>query len=108
MSLTLTDSCVNRLKTLQALEGRPGLKLRIMVEGGGCQGFEYKMDLTETTDDDDLIFEKDGAAVITDPVSLPYLEGAEIDYVDDLIGANFKINNPNASSSCGCGTSFSV
>ncbi|MBN8521848.1 MAG: iron-sulfur cluster insertion protein ErpA [Alphaproteobacteria bacterium] len=108
MTLTLTDNCVNRIKTLQAQNNSPGLKLRIIVDSGGCQGFEYRFDLTDRTDDADHIFMKDGAAVITDEVSLPYLQGAEIDFVDDLIGATFKINNPNASSSCGCGTSFSV
>lgn len=108
MTLTLTDACVNRIKALQAAENRPGLKLRIIVDSGGCQGFEYRFDLTDRTDDTDHVFMKDGAAVITDDVSLPFLNGAVVDFVDDLIGANFKIDNPNAASSCGCGTSFSV
>lgn len=108
MTITLTDSCVKRIKTLQAQENSPGLKLRVIVNGGGCQGFEYRFDLTDRTDDNDHVFMKDGAGVITDDVSLPFLAGAEIDYTEDLIGANFKINNPNATSSCGCGTSFSV
>lgn len=108
MSITLTDSFVKRLKQLQAKENNPALMLRITVEGGGCQGFEYLMKPDDTKNSDDHVFEKDGTAVITDTVSLPFLEGAEIDFVDDLIGAHFKVNNPNASSSCGCGTSFSV
>ena len=82
--------------------------LRITVNGGGCQGFEYAFKPDTTKNDDDIIFEKDSARIIIDEISLPYLDGAEIDYVDDLIGAHFKINNPNATSSCGCGTSFNV
>lgn len=82
--------------------------LRLQVDGGGCQGFEYQFIEETKTQDDDVTFEKEGIMLITDDVSLPFLEGAEVDYVDDLIGAHFKVNNPNASSSCGCGTSFSV
>lgn len=108
MTITLTDSFVKRLKQLQESEKNPALMLRITVEGGGCQGFEYIFKPESQKNDKDVMFEKDGASVITDDVSLPFLEGAEVDYVDDLIGAHFKINNPNANSSCGCGTSFSV
>ena len=108
MSITLTDNFVKRLKALQEQEKNPDLMLRITVDGGGCQGFEYIFKPDDTKTDKDLVFEKDGAAVITDDISMPFLEGAEVDYVDDLIGAHFKVNNPNASSSCGCGTSFSV
>jgi len=82
--------------------------LRITVNGGGCQGFEYAFKPDTVKNDDDMVFEKDGAIVITDEISLPYLKDAEVDYTDDLIGAHFKINNPNATSSCGCGTSFNV
>lgn len=106
--ITLTDACVKQLKILREQEKSPDLMLRITVNGGGCQGFEYSFKPDTEKNDDDQVFEKDGAAVIVDEISLPYLEGSEIDYVDDLIGAHFKINNPNASSSCGCGTSFSV
>lgn len=108
MSITLSDSFVKRLKQLQEKENNPALMLRITVEGGGCQGFEYLFKPDTSKNDNDIIFEKDGASVVTDEISLPFLNGAEIDYVDDLIGAHFKVNNPNASSSCGCGTSFSV
>ncbi len=93
---------------LREQEKSPALMLRITVNGGGCQGFEYAFKSETQKNDDDVVVEKDGASVITDEISLPYLKGAEIDYVDDLIGAHFKINNPNATSSCGCGTSFSV
>lgn len=108
MSITLTDNFVKRLKALRTQEKSPDMMLRIQVDGGGCQGFEYSFKPDTQKNDDDLMFEKDGVAVIIDEISLPYIENAEIDYVDDLIGAHFKINNPNATSSCGCGTSFSV
>lgn len=108
MSITLTDTLVKRIKTLREGQDRPDLALRVQVNGGGCQGFEYEFILTEDLTDDDEIFEKDGVRVLIDSVSFPYLNGSEIDYVDELIGAHFKVNNPNASSSCGCGTSFSV
>ena len=82
--------------------------LRLAVDGGGCSGFQYNFTLDNTRMDDDLVIERDGALVLIDHVSLDFLKGAELDYVNDLIGAAFKVNNPNASSSCGCGTSFSV
>jgi iron-sulfur cluster assembly accessory protein len=82
--------------------------LRVAVTGGGCSGFQYNFTLDDTRLDDDLVVERDGATVLIDPVSLDFLKGAELDFTDDLIGAAFKINNPNATSSCGCGTSFSV
>ena len=78
------------------------------VQGGGCSGFQYGFTLDDSKQDDDLALERDGVTVLIDPVSVEYLAGAEIDYTDDLIGSAFKINNPNATSSCGCGTSFSV
>ena len=108
MSITLTDNFVKRLKELRAQEKTPDMMLRIQVNGGGCQGFEYSFKPETTKNDDDKVFVKDEASVVVDEVSLPFLEGAEVDYIDDIIGAYFKINNPNASSSCGCGTSFSV
>lgn len=108
MTITLTDSLVKRIKTLREKQGNPSLNLRITVNGGGCQGFEYAFTLDPAQNDDDQTFEKDGVAVVTDEVSLPFLAGSEVDYVDELIGAYFKVNNPNATSSCGCGTSFSV
>jgi len=82
--------------------------LRVAVTGGGCSGFQYNFAIDDSRMDDDLVVERDGATVLIDPVSLDFLKGAEIDFVDDLIGQAFKINNPNATSSCGCGTSFSV
>jgi iron-sulfur cluster assembly accessory protein len=82
--------------------------LRVAVTGGGCSGFQYNFTIDDTRMDDDLVVARDGATVLIDPMSLDFLKGAEIDFVDDLIGAAFKINNPNATSSCGCGTSFSV
>ena len=106
--ITLTDSCAKQINALKKSENTPDLMLRITVNGGGCQGFEYAFKPDTKKNDDDIIFEKDSAAIIVDEISLPYLKGAEIDYIDDLIGAHFKINNPNATSSCGCGTSFNV
>ena len=82
--------------------------LRITVEGGGCSGFQYLFDLVHQTNEDDVVFERDGAKVVIDKLSLQYMEGSQIDYVDDLIGASFQIKNPNATASCGCGTSFSL
>jgi iron-sulfur cluster assembly accessory protein len=82
--------------------------LRVSVEGGGCSGFQYKFDVERDVADDDLIIDRNGAVVLIDPVSLKYMDGAEIDFVDDLIGASFKVANPNATASCGCGTSFSI
>ena len=86
----------------------PGAMLRVSVEGGGCSGFQYKFDVDRDVADDDLVIDRNGAVVLIDPVSLRYMDGAEIDFVDDLIGASFKVANPNATASCGCGTSFSV
>jgi iron-sulfur cluster insertion protein len=105
-TITLTDSLIKQMKKLQ--NGNTALKLRITVDSGGCQGFEYKFDLTDTVNSDDETFEKDGVAVVIDNISLPFMRDAVIDYKDDLIGAHFEIKNPNAKSSCGCGTSFSV
>jgi len=85
-----------------------GAMLRVSVEGGGCSGFQYKFDVDREKAADDLVIDRDGAVVLIDPMSLRYMEGAEIDFVDDLIGRSFKVLNPNATASCGCGTSFSV
>ena len=82
--------------------------LRIAVEGGECSGFSYKFNFADVTNADDIIIERDGAKVVIDEMSLPFLDGSEIDYVNELIGASFKIHNPNATASCGCGTSFSI
>ena len=105
--VTLTDRAARRIGEI--LKGEPaGAMLRVSVEGGGCSGFQYKFDLDHARASDDLVLARNGATVLIDPVSLQYMAGAEIDYVDDLIGASFKINNPIAAASCGCGTSFSV
>jgi iron-sulfur cluster assembly accessory protein len=85
-----------------------GTMLRVSVEGGGCSGFQYKFDTERAKADDDIVIEKAGATVLIDPVSLNYMAGSEIDFVDDLIGSSFKINNPQATASCGCGTSFAL
>jgi len=85
-----------------------GTMLRVSVEGGGCSGFQYKFDTERTKADDDIVIERSGATVLIDPVSLNYMSGSEIDFVDDLIGSSFKINNPQATAACGCGTSFSL
>ncbi len=108
MSITLTDGLVKRIKHLQTQENNPALKLRIVVDSGGCQGFEYKFSLDSEVKPDDELFEKDGIGVVIDDISLPYMKGAVINFTDELIGAHFEVKNPNAQSSCGCGTSFSV
>jgi len=109
MTLTVTVSprAAKRIATILANEGQ-GAMLRLAVTGGGCSGFQYNFALDETRMDDDLFIEESGARILIDPVSLDFLNGAEIDFTDDLIGQAFKVNNPNATSSCGCGTSFSV
>jgi iron-sulfur cluster assembly accessory protein len=86
----------------------PGTMLRVSVEGGGCSGFQYKFDMDREQASDDVLIRRDGAVVLIDQVSLGYLAGSEIDFVDDLIGASFRVNNPNAKASCGCGTSFAL
>ncbi len=85
-----------------------GAMLRVSVAGGGCSGFQYKFDIERAKADDDIVIERAGATVLIDPVSLNYMAGAEIDFVDDLIGSSFKVNNPQATASCGCGTSFAL
>jgi iron-sulfur cluster assembly accessory protein len=85
-----------------------GSMLRVSVEGGGCSGFRYEFAVEKIRQEEDLVVERDGVTVVVDPVSLEYMKGSEIDFVDELIGASFQIRNPNASSGCGCGTSFSV
>ena len=106
--LTVSDAAVDKLTKLIDAEGNKNLMLRVTVSGGGCSGFQYGFDFDSETKDDDLVFERGGVRVVTDTVSMDLLAGSELDYVDDLVGAYFKVNNPNAASSCGCGTSFSV
>ena len=106
-AVTMTDRAARRIAEIVA--GEPGTPmLRVSVEGGGCSGFQYKFDLVGERAADDVVIERAGARVLIDPVSLDYLAGSEIDFVDDLIGQSFKIHNPNATASCGCGTSFSI
>ena len=94
-------------QALQA-EGRPEARLRVSVSGGGCSGFQYVFALDDKSEDGDILVERDGAAVVVDGMSLMYVLGAELDYVEDLTGSYFRVKNPNASSSCGCGTSFAI
>ena len=105
--ITLSAAAAQRISAIGAAEGRP-LMLRVAVEGGGCSGFQYKFDLVETVEDDDLKIERDGAAALVDVVSLGLLTGSEIDFADELAAAEFRIRNPNAKTSCGCGVSFSI
>ncbi len=105
--IVLTTRAALRIVKILAKEQKASL-LRVSVEGGGCSGFRYDFRVEEGHNEDDLVLEKEGATVVIDPVSVGFLQGSEIDYVDDIIGASFQIRNPNASSSCGCGTSFSL
>lgn len=105
--VVVTDRAADRIREILANEG-PDAKLRVSVLGGGCSGFQYDFGFDTSAQSDDFVISKSGATVLIDPVSLPFLAGSEIDFVDEIIGAAFKINNPNASSSCGCGTSFSI
>ncbi|MCB1506853.1 MAG: iron-sulfur cluster insertion protein ErpA [Hyphomicrobiaceae bacterium] len=107
LPVALSASAARRINEIVANEPKTKF-LRLAVEGGGCSGFQYKFDLVENAQGEDLVLERDGATVLIDPVSLQFLGGAEIDFIDDLMGASFKINNPNATASCGCGTSFSI
>lgn len=106
-AITMSEAAAQRLKALGQGEGRP-VRLRVAVDGGGCSGFQYRFDLVETGEPDDLVIEREGQAVLIDAVSIPFLAGSEIDFVDELLGAQFQVRNPNARSSCGCGVSFSV
>ena len=105
MSLIVDESAVKRIEELRTAQDKNALMLRVTVEGGGCSGFQYKLELTEDKTDKDEVFED---AVITDDISLPFLAGSTVKFDSGLIGSEFKIENPNAVSGCGCGTSFSV
>lgn len=107
-TVTITDAAARRLARLVAGETRPDLMLRVSVAGGGCSGFQYGFSLDDSLQEDDVTFRRDGVTVVIDSVSLELLAGAEIDFVEDLSGAAFQIRNPNATSSCGCGNSFSI
>ncbi len=107
LPVTLSARAARRIAEILKSEPSPTM-LRLAVTGGGCSGFQYNFALDDARMDDDLVIEEGGATVLIDPVSLDFLKGAQIDFTNDLIGAAFKVNNPNAQSSCGCGTSFSV
>ncbi|PIB93057.1 iron-sulfur cluster insertion protein ErpA [Caulobacter sp. FWC2] len=107
VDLTLSENAARRIKAIAASEGRP-LMLRVAVDGGGCSGFQYRFDLVDAVEDDDLKVERDDAVALVDVVSMALLKGSEIDFVDELAGAEFRVRNPNAKSSCGCGVSFSI
>src|SRR2546421_12082323 len=106
-AVTISERAARRIGEILKSEG-VGAKLRISVEGGGCSGFQYRFDIDRAQADDDVVIRREGATVLIDQISVGYLAGSEIDFVDDLIGASFRINNPQATASCGCGTSFSL
>jgi iron-sulfur cluster assembly accessory protein len=106
-AVTLSPAAARRLHAISAAEGR-SMMLRVAVEGGGCSGFQYKFDLVDAAEPDDLKVELDGAAAVVDVVSLALLNGSVIDFADELAAAEFRVKNPNAKSSCGCGVSFSI
>ena len=106
-TVTVTEQAARRIGEILSREPQ-GAKLRVSVEGGGCSGFQYKFGVEHEQAADDIVLTRDTAVVLIDPVSLGYLAGSQIDFVDDLIGASFKVNNPNVTASCGCGTSFSL
>jgi iron-sulfur cluster assembly accessory protein len=105
--ITVSERAARRIGEILKTEPA-GTMLRVSVEGGGCSGFQYKFDMERARADDDMVIARDGATVLIDPVSQQYLAGSEIDFVEDLIGAAFKVKNPNATASCGCGTSFAL
>jgi iron-sulfur cluster assembly accessory protein len=106
-NVTVSERAARRIGEI--LKAEPtGAMLRVSVEGGGCSGFQYKFDIERAKAEDDIVIARDGATVLIDPVSVNFMAGSEIDFVDDLIGASFKVHNPKATASCGCGTSFTV
>lgn len=107
-SLVFTDAAANKARSLVEEEGNPALKLRVFVQGGGCSGFQYGFTFDENVNDGDHQVEKNGVTLVIDPMSYEYLSGAEVDYKESLEGSMFVINNPNAVTTCGCGSSFSI
>ncbi|MDX1737012.1 MAG: iron-sulfur cluster insertion protein ErpA [Alphaproteobacteria bacterium] len=107
-NLSISDSAAKRILKLREMEGDSNLMLRITVSGGGCSGFQYAFGFDAEVKENDLTFNKDGVTVVTDDTSMDLLAGSEVDFVDDLMGAYFQIKNPNATASCGCGTSFAI
>ena len=106
--ILVTEGAARRIAVLKVQESAENAFLRIAVSGGGCSGFQYGLSFDDQRDDDDVVFERDGVGIVVDEVSLELLNGAELDFVEDLMGASFQIRNPNAASSCGCGNSFSI
>jgi iron-sulfur cluster insertion protein len=106
--ITLTESALAKISDILAEENNPALKLRTFVQGGGCSGFSYGFMLDEEQNEDDFIIDNTGATVLIDSMSMQYMQGATIDYKEELMGSNFVINNPNATTTCGCGSSFAV
>ncbi len=106
--IRVTDSAIRRTREIIEAEGGGERYLRVSVLGGGCSGFQYSFALDDHINDDDTIIERDGVKVLVDAMSLPFLSGAEIDFVEELVGSAFRVHNPNATASCGCGTSFSI
>lgn|SRR6056297_710818 len=106
--LSFTSSAARKVRELTLADGNPDLKLRVYITGGGCSGFQYGFTFDEKADDDDVRVERDGVELLIDPLSFQYLEGAEVDYSESLMGARFVIRNPNASTTCGCGSSFGI
>jgi iron-sulfur cluster insertion protein len=107
-TVSLTESAARRVAQLKTQEKVPDTFLRLAVSGGGCSGFQYGFSFDDTRRDDDSVFERDGVQLVVDSVSLELVKGAEVDFVEDMMGASFQVRNPNAASSCGCGTSFSI
>jgi iron-sulfur cluster insertion protein len=106
--ITITENAARRIAALMRDEANPKLMLRVAVSGGGCSGFQYGFTLDDSRLEDDMLFEQSGIKVVIDQTSLELIQGAEIDFVEELVGASFQVRNPNASSSCGCGNSFSL
>ena len=106
--ISITDSAISKIADILAEENNPLIKLRTFVQGGGCSGFNYGFTLDEEQNEDDFVIEESGVTVLVDSMSMQYLQGATIDYKEELSGSNFVINNPNATTTCGCGSSFSI
>lgn len=106
--VSLSANAAKRVKKLIEMQGKEDLKLRLTVSGGGCSGFQYGFDFATQAAGDDIVVERDGVTLLVDSMSLLYVMGSEVDYVEDLVGASFQVKNPNASSSCGCGSSFAI
>lgn len=106
--MTITESAAAKIADLVAEQNTPGLKLRTFVQGGGCSGFSYGFTFDEEQNEDDFVIEKNGVTILVDAMSMQYLQGAEIDFRDDIMGSSFSIKNPNAQTTCGCGSSFGI